>query len=248
MGAQAAAMGWSNVALQTDWAGFSNPASYAHQLGVSLGTAKETTTHLPGANRIGAFGTFGFSRAALLVSAFRFGDDVYSEQVLAVAGAHQIGITRLGLRAHCIQYRAEGFGVQRAISFDVGGLIHLGPRFSIGALATNVSQASRAPGELLPIRLAVGILVKPSERTVATAEIEKDLQYKPSWRGGIEYNFRERMYFRSGFQLNPQLATAGFGYRIHPVTIDYAVQYSFQLVFTHQLSAHIRFNRKPKKP
>lgn len=247
LGGQAAAMGWSAVAVPSEWAGFANPAACSPQRGISLGTAKETSTQLPGASRTGAFAIFRSLRAALSLNAFRFGDDLYSEHVLSAAAAHQIGITQLGMRANWIQYRAEGFGIQRAVSFDVGGLIHLGERFSVGALLCNVSQASLAPGELIPTRLAVGILYKPNERALATAEVEKDLLYNPTWRGGFEYNFRQRMFFRSGFQLHPQLATTGVGFRTQTLTIDYALQYSFHLLFIHQISAQVRFHRKTKK-
>lgn len=247
LGAQGAALGWSNVAIRSDWAGFSNPAAFIQARSFCVGTAKEVAGHLPGANRRGAFANLGFSKSSLAFNAFRFGDDVYAEQVVSASVAHQIGITQLGLRANGLQYRAEGFGVQRAMSFDFGGLIQLGPMVSVGALITNLTQASWTTGELLPTRLAVGVAVKPSERALATAEIEKDLVYTTTLRGGFEYNFRERMFFRSGFQLQPQLATAGIGYRSGVLRIDYALQYGFQLLLTHQISAHLQFQRKAKK-
>lgn len=248
LGAQAAAMGWSNVALRGDWSGFSNPAAFTQESGTRFGTAKEVTSHLPGANRLGAFANFGFAKSSFYVNALSFGDNVYGEQTLGVAAAHQIGITQLGLRTNWVQYRAEGFGVQRAISFDFGGLIQLGPQVSVGALITNLTQTSLPTGELLPTRLAVGVSLKPSDRALATAEVEKDLLFAATFRGGFEYNFKERIFFRTGFQIQPQLATAGMGYRAGRLTIDYALQYSFRLLATHQISAQIRLDRKTKKP
>jgi hypothetical protein len=246
MGAQAAAMGWSNVAVSGTWSAFANPAAFANEIGGAIGTAKEVTRHLPGANRIGAFGSFRFSKSALSATMFSFGDALYSEQALAVSAGHQIGITRLGLRANWWQYQAEGFGTQRALSFDFGGLIELAPSISVGALITNLSQASLRNDELLPTRLAVGVLYQPSERALATAEIEKDLLYTPTFRGGFEYNFKSRIFFRTGFQINPQIATGGIGYRTGALSIDYALQYSFQLLLTHQVSAQIRWGRKTR--
>lgn len=209
-----------------------------------MGTAKEVTTHLPGANRTGAFGSFRFSQSAIAVGALSFGDALYREQTLATSAAHQIGITQLGIRVNWLQYQAEGFGTQRALSFDLGGLIRLAPSISVGALITNLTQSTWANGELLPTRLAVGVAFQPSERALATTELEKDLLYRITWRGGFEYNFRERVFFRSGFQIQPQLATAGIGYRTGVLSIDYALQYNFQLLFSHQVSIHLCFHRK----
>jgi hypothetical protein len=238
MGGQAAGMAWSNLAVEGGWSALNNPAALAKD-GGALGVAREATPQLPGASRSAVFGQAGFKKIALAFSAFRFGDAVYNEQLVSATAAHQIGNTRLGARANVVQYLAEGFGAQTAASIDMGFLARIGSQVRVAAAIGNLTQSKLSSGESLPTRLAAGVLYQAGERVFATAEIEKDILHRATYRAGFEYNFRSRMFFRSGAQLHPALAAFGLGYKTGLLTIDYGVQYSFLLLASHQLSAHI---------
>jgi hypothetical protein len=75
------------------------------------------------------------------VGAFRFGDDLYNEQMVSLGFGNKFGIASLGVKANYIQYQADGFGTYGAVSIDFGGLAELTDQLSIGAYITNLNQA-----------------------------------------------------------------------------------------------------------
>ena len=72
---------------------------------------------------------------------------------------------------------------------------------------------------------------------MATTEIEKDLDYPLTWRTGFEYDVYKNLFFRSGYQLQPNAFYFGIGGKRKRLGIDYAMRYHFLLGMTHQASA-----------
>jgi hypothetical protein len=62
-----------------------------------------------------------------------------------------------------------------------------------------------------------------------TSEIEENFEENFSYRFGIEYEYHKSFFIRSGFQLNPELFTFGFGYIYKWWIIDIAGQMSQDL-------------------
>jgi len=238
MGGRAAAMGQAFFAASADASAmFQNAGALAFCESSSVFFAYELTPSLPGANRTAAAVTWQSQLGTFAAGTFRFGDDIYSEQILAGAYSNRIGDTSLGLKANVIQYRADGFGIRTAFTVDVGGLTRITPEWTVGAGIFNVNQASIAAGEDLPIILVGGLGWKAPDGPLLTAELEKRLESPLRIRGGMEVDLSRRALVRTGFNLHPLMITGGVGFKFPIGFMDFATAYHEIFGFTCQASA-----------
>ncbi|HLZ17172.1 MAG TPA: hypothetical protein VKQ08_09030, partial [Cyclobacteriaceae bacterium] len=211
--------------------------------------AYEARPALAGANRMAASFSSPLKIGAIGLGIFRFGDDVYSEHMAVLGFAHAIGNTSLGARVNYVQYLAEGFGKNSAVSVDFGGITQITPQIFIGAGITNLTQSKLigTDGERLPLRLVAGIGLKPSDKIFIGSELDKDIEYPISWRTGVEYSIYKKVFFRTGFNLNPNAAYFGLGVQKKNLKFDYAIRFNPLLGAAHQASAVVVIPYKPKK-
>jgi hypothetical protein len=249
MGARQTAMGNASATLADEWSLWHNVAGLAQTENRALGASYEVTPALVGANRMAFNGAAPLRFGVVGLGAFRFGDNVYSEQMITLAFAHKIGITSLGAKANVIQYRADGFGSQAALSLDFGGITQLTKQITIGAYITNLTQSSVSASEnyRLPTRLIVGLGFKLSNDVMATTELEKDLDYRPLWKTGLEYQAVKNFFVRGGFNFYPQNFYFGLGSKWANVNASYAVRYNSFLGSTHQISISYHFAKQKGK-
>ena len=247
MGARSASMGNSSAMLSDEWSLFNNIGGLAKVTETITAFSFEAKPALPGSSRMAATYSAPLKFGSLGVGVFKFGDNVYSEQILTTGYSNQFGIASLGMKLNYIQYRAEGFGTKSAISVSVGGIAEITHQLSVGAYIQNLNQPKLTDGERVPVRLAVGLSFKPSEEIILITEIEKDLAYDPIFKAGLEYCIHKKVYARTGFNLNPEAAFFGLGFKGWRLKFDYAIQYNNALNFAHQASASYRIEKSLKK-
>ncbi len=247
MGARQAGMGYASSGLVDEWALFSNAGAIGSLNKMSAAFAYEASALLPGADRM-AFAFNAPTRWGVSsIGVFRFGDDLYNEQMLTAAFANTLGIASLGVRVNYIQYYAEGFGSNAAFTVDFGGVATLTEQLTVGAYITNLNQAKIHTSngvESLPTRLIAGLTFKPSNNLTLATEIDKDLAYVHTWRTGIEYAYKQKIFYRTGFNLNPNTGFFGMGFKKGKIQIDYALQFSWIRGTSHQASASYLFSKK----
>jgi hypothetical protein len=244
MGARWLALGQAASTGSDIWAAQNNPAGMVGVTNASGAFTYEVAA-LPGADRLAtalvvpaAYGHWG-------MSVFRFGDAVYSEQLISASFANKLGIASLGGRINYVQYTAEGIGRSHHLTVDFGGVAELSKTVAIGALVTNLTRTrkSGATDERLPSRLITGVRFTLSERFRWVGEVEKDIDYKPVWRSGFEYNYAQKVFFRAGYQL--PLRTVSFGLGLHKsrLGIDYGFQWQRSLGPAHQGTLIYKFRK-----
>ena len=248
MGARAQALGYTTSCLEDEWSVFNNIAGLAK---VEKSAASFTYSSYPGMksfNRMAVtvalpskFGTAG-------VGAFKFGDDLYSEQILTAGFSNTFGLASLGASLNYIQYNAEGFGRKGVVSLNFGGIARLTKQFSIGAQIKNIFQPelSEEANERLPTLLSVGAAFTPSEKLLLTTELEKDLDYPFTWKTGVEYKIYKKFILRTGFNIRPNTGFFGLGFAPSNFQLDYAYSFNPELKSHHQATVSYRF--KSKKP
>lgn len=246
MGARSAAMGYASAILRDETSMFNNPGAILTN-GPSAFFAYEASALLPGANRMAAGMLLPAAGGIAGLGLFRFGDDLYNEQIARMSYGNQLGLASLGIRVNYVQYHADGYENKNAITLDFGGLAQITNEISVGACIINLNQAEIAPGEKLPIRLVAGIGFRIEKNFILTTEINKDVNFGATWHTGFEYNFRERLFFRSGYSLNPNAIHAGLGAKIKRLSVDYALVFNPILGDIHQASAILRFNKASSK-
>lgn len=247
LGARMAGMGYASSVLADEMALFNNPGGMAKMTKLSTCFTYEVNPALTGANRTSAgfllptrFGVGG-------LGVFRFGDNLYNEQIVSAGFGNKLGIGSLGAKANYIQYRAESFGTKYAVTIDFGGLVQITPQISAGAYIVNLTQSKISSEEFLPVKLIAGLGFKPSQQFFIATEIEKDIDYKATWRAGAEYTIHKKVFVRTGFNLNPAAGFFGLGAQARRLKIDYAIKLSSSLGATHQTSTVYQFERRPKK-
>jgi len=248
MGARATGLAFASSTLSDEWSLFNNVGGLAKVDRFSGAFAYEAIPSLAGTRRMAAALNTPFKFGTAGLGFFRFGDDLYSEQMISGGFSNQFGIASLGLKVNYIQYRAESFGVKSAVSINFGGLAEITPKISIGAYVTNINQPkiSIQDNERIPTRMAAGVNFKPTNKILLFAEVEKDINYEATIKGAFEYTIHEKIFFRTGFNLHPNTGCFGLGFKARRIKIDYGMMYNEALSFVHQASVICRVEKKRK--
>jgi len=249
MGANIAGMGYASATIAGACAVFNNVAGLVHSDQLCMSYSYDVRPGLIGANRMAAAVSARSKIAAFSVGVFRFGDEVYNETQVSICAANEIDNTALGAKINYTQYWAETFGTITAASLDFGGITKITSQLSIGAYITNLTQSKQKEtnGERLPTKLVAGLGFRPSHDVFVATEIEKDIDYKATWRSGIEYAIYEKAFFRTGFNINPAAAYFGFGAQKNKLKFDYAIRLSQLIDTTHQVSVVYVIRSKTKQ-
>jgi hypothetical protein len=238
MGAKQMGMGYASSNLSDEWCNFNNVGGLGRLQHRNVAVAYEVTPLLIGGNRLAAVFNNPFKFGTASVGIFRFGDNVYSEQLFSVGLGNLIGSTSLGGKLNVVQYNASGFGTRTAVTLDFGGITQITKEISIGAYITNLTQSTFAGADnyRLPTRLTLGVGLRLKEQVFITSEIEKDLDYKPNWRTGLEYEILKNFFLRTGFNFNPENIYVGLGGKRSTISFDYAVRFNQLVGTSHQIA------------
>ena len=214
MGARAAGISYASAVLNDEWSLFNNAGGLASINKPNAAFAVDVHPNLAGANRVAAIFSLPVKIGVAGAGFFRFGDNLYSEQIISAGYGNRFGIASLGLKVNYVQYRAEGFGTKSVATINAGGIADLTPQLSVGAYITNINQPKvSGKNEHLPTKLAAGLSFKPTEKLLLVTEIEKDLAYDPTWKGGLEYIIHKKLFLRTGFNLKPNASFFGIGFQ-----------------------------------
>ncbi len=249
MGGRTAGLGYASSTLADEWAMLNNVGGLAKAEKLNMAFGYDTRPKLPGSNRMAAALSMPVKIGAAGFSLFRFGDDLYSEQIISAGYSNQFGITSLGLKINYVQYRAEGIGTKSFIGISFGGITELTKQISIGAYIVNLNQPklSSIDDERAPTRLVAGISFKASEGCLLLSEVEKELNYDATLKAGLEYSIHKKVNLRTGFNLHPNAAFFGLGFKAGQLKVDYALQYNHTLSTAHQASAIYFIEKKRPK-
>jgi len=239
MGGKQAGLGYASSTLTDEWALLNNVGGLSKVEKLNAAFGYDTRPGLPGSNRMAASISMPVKIGAVGFSLFRFGDDLYSEQLISVGYSNQFGITCLGLKMDYVQYRAEGIGTKSFVGISFGGITQLTEQIAIGSYIVNLNQPklSSIDDERAPTRLVAGISYKASEVCLILSEVEKELNYDATIKAGLEYTIHKKINLRTGFNLYPNAAFFGLGFKSGKLQIDYAIQYNQTLTMAHQASA-----------
>jgi hypothetical protein len=246
MGASAMAMGNAASCLEDEWSLINNVGSLSRVEKTTASFSQYVIPSFKPFGRIAAVLVVPFKYGVTGLSFFRFGDQLYSEQIISIGFSNQLGLASLGLKVNYLQYTAAGFGSRSAFTVSFGGIAEITPSFLVGAHIENINQPklSNDTGETVPTRFTVGVGFKPSEKVLATLELEKDLPHSPLFKGGISYAVHKKVIARTGVNLNPQSVFGGLGFKTRKFNLDYAIQLHEFLGAAHQASVSICIFKK----
>lgn len=246
-GARSQGLGATTACLADAWAIFNNPSGLTETRDLTAAFTQSIQPQLSAFNTTAAVIAMPVKTGTAAFGVSRTGDAVYREQALTTGYANTFGLASLGARLNLVQYHAEGFGTAHLLTLSLGGIARLTPAFSIGAYITNLNQPKfPASEERVPTLLTLGAAYKFSQYVWATTELQKDLDYAPTWKTGLEYEAHKKVIFRTGFNLHPNAAYFGAGFRSGNLGLDYAFAQSVGTGVRHHAAVHYTFKSTRK--
>lgn len=237
-GARGVGMGNTGATVTGINGAFTNQAGLAYLKGMSF--------TLNGGQRFLGTGINDFSVAAALpvdfgsfgVSLHYFGISDYNEQKIGLAYARKLMPNfAIGAQFDVLSFRTAEYGSTTLLTFEIGLLLEISKQFSLGTHIYSPVSVSVVEGENLPGVFTLGLGYKPSKKVKFNVEVEKELSFSPIVRGGIEYNFLDALFLRTGFSTEPTLFTFGFGFKSKKgLNIDFGSSYHQSLGFSPVVS------------
>lgn len=237
LGARAQGMAGCATALHNDaWGVQNNQASLAgietFQSGIfyeSRFTMRELSMKALAACMPTQYGAFG-----LTVSSFGFSQ--YGETKAGIAYAQQLTDRfSMGVQLDYFNTRiGENYGSSSAVGGEIGILAEPVKNLTVGLHLFNPTRA-RLSGNLderIPTVMRFGLAYKFSDQVFITSEAEKDVDYKTTFRAGLEYRPLPAFYIRAGAASNPGLVAMGFGVVLKKFRLDVASSFHATLGFS----------------
>lgn len=257
-GGRGNAMGNASVALTDFWALQNNQAGLAGYSSLA-GSFYYQNSYLVKelGLRSGGF-VFPTNTGVFGLSYQYFGYTQYNESKIGLAYAKSLGNGfAAAVQLDYIAYKLSGdYGHNSIFTFEIGIQKKLSEKIVIGAHAFNPIRAKLTddPEERVPAIYRLGITYSVSNDLILVLETEKDLDYKPLVRGGLEYRIAKMAFARLGYSSVPALTgsenlsvssmyTFGFGLKFGQLDVDFAASMNQTLGWSPAISMVYHFNK-----
>ncbi len=245
IGARAAGMAFSSVALSDEWSAFNNPGGLARIKGYQAGIYFENRFLVKEISLKALVVTIPVWKGSFGLILLHNGFSLYSEIKGGVAYGMSLGkYFSAGVQLNCLRIsQAEGYGNKNVFSFEIGAQFKASEHLTLGVHIVNpvATRISRNSSDRLPALIRLGLLWKISEDLLTTVEAEKDLLHKPVIRAGVEYHLVKPLFARVGILTNPTTFTFGAGLEFGSFKLDLASGYHLILGYSPQASITYRF-------
>jgi hypothetical protein len=249
LGARSFGLAHASVTLEDEWSLFNNIAGINRVRKTSSILSFQNLYGIPELSRIGFGMIHPFKPVTAGVSFYRYGDSYYNEIKTGLGVAHKIRNVSLGIKVNYHQVSIQEIGVKRNLVFEFGGITEISKQLHVGAHIYNFNQAkfSKKDKEYIPVIVKAGISYTPYEKISINIESEKQLDFKPVFKTGIEYSIIEKIKLRAGISINPSANFFGAGFKNKNFSLDYAFNTHNALGFSHQISITYILKNKNEK-
>jgi hypothetical protein len=182
------------------------------------------------------FGTFG--------AAFKtYGFDLYRENNFIVSyGNNHKNRIFYGINLNLYNLKIQNYGTATSFGVDIGAMAYLAKFLQWGFFGKNITGSNIGDAkEPIAQVYRTGITYQPLDYLRIIAEIEKDIKFPVSVRGGVEYSVIDYLDLRAGVGSQPSDFSAGIGINYNIFTFDYALYHHEDLGYTHMGSVSVNF-------
>ncbi|MBX9851558.1 MAG: hypothetical protein K2X86_07340 [Cytophagaceae bacterium] len=248
-GGRSAALANASVTYNDEWALFNNIAGIGSLEHASVFISYSNLYNLPYFNKAGIGYVLPVKIGVAGLSIQRFGSNVYNETKIGLGLGHCIRNVSLGLKINYSQIGIEGIGTKNNIVFEFGGISKISRQLYFGAHIFNLNQAkiNKEDLEFIPVIMKAGLSYRPTEKIIFNTEIEKQIDFKPSIKCGIEYKIIKSFVLRSGISTRPYIHYFGTGFSNKKYSFDYAFNFHHYLGAMHHISVSYFFKQKNEK-
>lgn len=229
------AMGGVSAATANEWSVFNNPAGLVVNQGISALVSYQTIFNFAPFNTVVAAVNSETPWGNAAFGVYRFGDELFSNQMASLGFARRIGIMSLGAKANVLQYNIDGFGKRSVFVAEMGALAQFTQELNFGVHVYNFTQAVIAieSQEKVPTLIRLSLNYRPEEYLNLYIEGEKNVEDDPDLRLGLAYSIIENLWLRTGFSTQTNRHSFGAGFKFNRFTIDYAVRSNRSTGATH---------------
>lgn len=228
IGSRTNSIGNCSVALSEFWSCHNNPAGFANYNNIAIGLSYENKFLLKelAYKNIGVI--IPFKIGVIGITTSQFGYNHYNENLLGLGLSRSFGPNlKIGLKLDYIffKYSTDYDKIQTA-TFELGLQYNINKSLCLGVYIFNPINVKLKTlnNEKIPIIMRIGLSYFIKEDFLIATEVEENFENDFSYRFGLEYEIYEKFFVRSGFQLNPEMFTFGFGYDYNWFTIDISAQ------------------------
>ena len=241
LGGRAAAMGGAAVTGNDFWAVHNNQAGMATYKKIAAGVYYENRFLLKELSLkcislvvpVKKAGVFGLNYS-------NFGYKLYNESKIGLAYAMGFGNkVSAGVQLDYIYtHIGENYGNKGAMTFEAGIRAEIIKNLVIAAHIFNPINVKLADygNERIPLIFKIGLAYNFGDKAVIAAEVEKDNNFKPMFKTGIEYHIIKPVFVRIGIATNPTTYSFGAGFEFYRFKLDVAASRHPVLGFSLQSS------------
>jgi hypothetical protein len=256
IGARSGAVGNASVTLSDIWSTHHNQAGLAGVSSLQAGVFYENRF---GIKELGlkaasiAMPVPGISSGVFGLSFSQFGYSLYNDTKIGLGYAKQLGKKySVGIQVNYLQTQmGEDYGSAGVITAEAGLIAELITNLYFGVHIFNPTRVKLTEysiqetifSERVPTIMRCGLRYKFSEKVQLSVETEKDVQYDPFFKAGIEYRAIEQLYIRGGIATDPGYNSFGFGVLLNKFCIDIAASKHQVLGYSTQINITYDFGK-----
>lgn len=238
-GARGAGMGDASVTFQDINSAFSNQAGLAFLEGLSFTVFAERRFVLAEINSFSAAAAYPTNSGTFGLALNYFGYTNYNEQKIGLSYARKLfeGVG-IGAQVDYLGTRIPEYGTASSVTFELGVQANLLDKLMVGGHVFSPVrvQLTDSDRDVIPTQLNIGFSYLPSDKVLIALEVEKDIDYKASFKGGIEYKVVDQLSIRAGIGTEPIQNSFGIGVHLPNLDIDFSAMYHYELGFTPGIS------------
>ena len=182
------------------------------------------------------FGTIG--------AAFKtYGFELYRENnfILSYGNSYKNKIY-YGANLNLYNLHIQNYNNATAFGIDIGAMAYIAKFLQWGFFGKNITGTKIGESkEKIAQVYRTGLTFQPENNIRIIGEIEKDIKYPISVRGGLEYSVIDFLDIRFGVGSQPTIFSAGIGLNYNLFSFDYAFTKSEDLGFTHLGTVSVNF-------
>jgi hypothetical protein len=225
-GSRSAAMGGASVAVSDFWSLQNNQAGLAFFNRAAAGAYIENRFLVRELSLSSAGAVVPVNSGVFGVKVSYFGYELYNESKIGLAYARRLSEKfAVGVQ---LDYLHTAFGLdygkKGVVTFELGLMSKINDQLSIGFHAFNPVSAkiSEVGDERVPAILRLGAAYTFNDDLMITGEVEKNMDFAPTPKFGIEYQVVNGVFVRGGISTSPAIYSFGFGVNLGNLTLDFS--------------------------
>ena len=172
-----------------------------------------------------------------------FGFDLYRETNLILSYGNDFkGKFFYGVNLNYYYLNIQNYNSASSFGADIGALAYFNDFLKWGFFAKNITGAKIGQsGEKLAQVYKTGFTVQPVSELNLILEIEKDVKFPVSFKGGMEYSVNEFVDIRAGVGTESASFSGGVSLNYNMFQLEYAIFNNKDLGITNQGSVTVNF-------